>query len=52
VLPVLGFFYGTDEMNDIFSVCMRCGHKILLKAETEKTKSKAWYAVEPEKPVA
>jgi hypothetical protein len=29
--PLLGFFYGTVEMNDVYNICMRCGEKILIK---------------------
>jgi hypothetical protein len=29
-LPLLGFFFGTVQMNDIIRVCLNCGKKTLL----------------------
>lgn len=36
VLCLLSFFAGTINMNDIYSICLRCGSKILINKASKK----------------
>jgi len=36
LLPLLCLLYGTAEMNDIYSICLRCGNRILIYKSKER----------------